>query len=168
MEVPKKTAKARKSRNRMRMPKKAPPAKRTRKEDYKEKHQPGVLNPMKMTADMIYHGLKDGTMVTGPPPPKGRYHSEQGMKFLYDAETNEEIKNWFYCEKCAWTHNVVPGGGTGNLLHHARKHIQQTYTFTKEELIDALVKASEYTQSTGSVPDFKKILPTPENWYVNK
>lgn len=147
-----------------------PAAKKSRKEIYEKKHKPQQLNPLGLTEEEVLKRLNDGTIVTGAPPPKRRCKSaqwEMGIKFLFDAETNEEITNWFYCEKCTWLQNVQLGGGTGNLLHHARNHKEQPYKFTRDELSDLLKKAVECANSTGATPDFERILPEPEDWYLD-
>lgn len=121
-----------------------------------------------MTEEKILNGLKDGSIVPGDPPSK-KFKSEQwklGIRFLFDAATNEEITNWFYCDKCAWVQNTVLGGGTGNLLKHAQKHIHLTYKLSKQQLVDALEMASKFTKLTGTIPDYKNTIPKPEDWYI--
>lgn len=145
--------------------------KKTRKEQYAEKHDPKVLNPKGLTEQLILEGLQKKTIVFGSPPADKKYTSQQwqmGMRFLYEVEedgSRSEIQNWFFCEICGWTTNLALGGGTGNLLHHAKKHFEGKYKFSKSELVELLQKVAEHTQATETIPDFKKILPSPEKWY---
>lgn len=145
--------------------KSAAPKEKSRKEDYAEKK--ADKNPLNMTEAKILNGLKEGTIIAGDPPKNKKFSSEQwkmGIKFLYDADSNEEIKNWYFCEKCAWVQNVLLGGGTGNLLKHARQHLQETYKFTKSELVELLIRTSNYTSSTNATPNFNKVLPKQKDW----
>lgn len=145
-------------------------AKKSRKEEYAENHTPENLNPSGLQEKDILKGLKDKTIVPGPPPKGKRCTSAQwkmGLKFLFSVEDDEsltEIKNWYFCEICGWLQNAKLGGGTGNLLQHVRKHDQPKYKFTKDALVALLIKTAEFTQATGSIANFKQLLPSPDNW----
>lgn len=101
---------------------------------------------------------------------------DMGIKFLYfkdkeegGDEKKEEVKNWFFCEICGWLQNAVLGGGTGNLLEHARKHANPAYTFSKDELSEVFATVAKYAKDSGkgiSANDFNRILPEPDEWYV--
>lgn len=142
-------------------------AKKSRKEEYHDKHAPENKNPTGMDDLDILKGIAHHTIVPGAPPKKKKCTSEQwqmGIQFLYFAATMEEIPNWFYCTKCTWLSNTILGGGTGNLMQHAKSHISETYKLTKEELLKAFEKCCEFVKKTGKSPDFKKI-PLPKEWY---
>lgn len=148
-----------------RLPKKKP-AKKSRKEEYEEKNSPENRNPTGMGEYDILKGIAHNTIVPGEPPKNKKCTSSQwkmGIKFLFFAQPREEIPNWYYCEKCNWLQNAVLGGGTGNLLHHARSHEKKLYTLKKEQLEEALLKCCEYVKSTGKMPDLKK-MPLPDAW----
>lgn len=150
---------------------KKPSAKKSRKQEYGEKHEQKNLNPDNLTESGILNDLLEKRTIAGPPPAHRRCTSAQwkmGMKFLFDAETKKEILNWYYCEICGWLCNAVLGGGTANLLKHAQSHVvNKTYKLTKAQLVEALTKASKYTSSTADIPDYANILPAPENWLVH-
>lgn len=144
--------------------------KKSRKEEYAEKSKPANKNPLGISHDDVFNGIINGTIKTGDPPtndPKKRYSSpcwEMGIRFLYYTGTNKEVTNWFYCDKCGWITNCVPGGGTNSLSKHPAKHVHEIYKLTKVELIETLVKTSKYVQASGSIPDFEKILPKSKDW----
>lgn len=114
----------------------------------------------------ILKGLAHDTIVPGDPPKKRKCTSQQwkmGMQFLFFADNHEEIPNWFYCNKCDWIENAVLGGGTGNLINHARSHVTEVFKFSREQLEEAFKACAEYVKTTGKIPDFKK-MPHPIDW----
>lgn len=147
--------------------KKKPRQTKTRKEQYAENNTPAVKNPFKLKEEDVLNGLKNGTMVPGGVPKDKRYPSpmwERGMQFIYYKDVDAPVTNWFYCSKCGWVINCLLGGGTGTMLKHVNKHLNETYTLLKRDMINLLTKTSEYVKKTGIIPDFEDLLPNPDEW----
>lgn len=152
---------------------------------YRKKHSQEEKNPLGLTKMDVMKGIDEGKIVPGDPPPDRGTSSEQyklGIKFLFfendddqeeekEAEVTKkkkaEVINWFFCEKCAWVHNAVLGGGTGNLLRHAKKHQNPTYTFSKLELSNILATVANYARLPDthiSEKHFQRVLPDADKW----
>lgn len=140
-------------------------AKKTRKQEYQDKHSPAILNPTGLDEIDLLKGIGHKTIVLGNPPESRKCTSPQWkiIKFLYFDSPREEIPNWYACSKCSWLQNAQLGGGTGNLLHHAKSHVIQNYTFTSEQLQEAFTKCCEFVKSTGKMPDLTN-MPLAKEW----
>lgn len=111
--------------------------------------------------------VKIGVLVPKEPPTyrkcTAKAWTEGGMRFLYWAENEAELENWYYCTICEWAHEVVLGGGTNVIKSHAEKHF---YQLKKGEMVDLLVKATSFGEKYGSVSalTFSDHLPTSDLW----
>lgn len=123
------------------------------------------------TNDELCKLLKQKVVKSGPPPPPTRSRRfkakawKNGMKFLYYEGTNEEILNWYYCEKCGRFINCSLRGGTNPVRNHANSHLRATkYTFTRQELELLLDHATRFGSRTGHVMAGNYQLPPADNW----
>lgn len=85
------------------------------------------------------------------------------MRCLHWVDDNSILENWYYCDTCGWTHNLILSGGTKVLKSHADTHIiKRTYEFSREELTELLALANGKIAAV----DFEKSLPSIDQWLV--
>lgn len=126
-------------------------------------------NPLGMTQKVVLQGLIDGWLKTGPPPAKKKCRSDKwkkGLQFLYFADDDEVLENWFICTKCAITYNCCLEGGTRALNDHIKNYKDDEYRFSKAELCALLNLATQVGVKNGELTaiDLENMLPSPEFW----
>lgn len=111
--------------------------------------------------------LKAGILYAGHPPPErnctAKAWKEGGMRFLFMADTDEVLPDWYHCIICEWTHTLNLSGGTAVIKNHAEKHL---YSFHTGDMIELLSKAIKFGHEHGSVTEqiLSEFLMTSEKW----
>lgn len=130
-----------------------------------------VLNPYNLTELILFERITNGEIYAGPPPADRNCISpswKAGMQFLYFTENDQEVTNWYICIHCMWTTNCILSKGVSNMSAHLkRKHSNNDYKFSKQQLADALHKTWSLSKKTTLeiTPNaFKKLIPLA--WYV--
>lgn len=130
-------------------------------------------NPFGYTPEGLRKMLKQKKIYVGPPPyddPNRKFTSpcwENGMRFLYYTEDDEEVVHWYICGKCKRFFNCLLGGGTGAVGKHPNTHLKQKrYILDRSALALALSRATSLGNYYGHVSehDFEKIMPPAEEW----
>lgn len=107
----------------------------------KKNEGPKLVLNCELTANNIQKWVAEGQLELVQPKSRGR-HWQNGMRRLYWTDNREELKNWFICSICNWTHFLELKGGTGALSKHAASHSNTVMSMERDVVIKIIERAS--------------------------